>query len=293
MSTGISAETWTSALASANLAVAGVRALVDEAPSETEQPSTVLALCRPPGHHCDTARAGGYCYVNNAVVAVEAWRQLQLHYPPNPTPTPTPRERSSEPSNAPPPAPLPAPNSKPRPQSPHKSKSAGRIAILDLDFHHGNGTQEAFYADPRVLYVSIHGADEYPYYTGSASETGAGPGEGMNVNLPLESGSSFAEYGHKLRCGLSRIEEEKGLGLLVICLGFDTYKEDPLGGFGIGTGDYESMAEMVARSVDERPRRGSGEEVPVLILLEGGYVIEKLGENMLSFLRGWEETRRM
>ena len=164
------------------------------------------------------------------------------------------------------------------------------MAILDLDFHHGNGTQEAFYADPDVLYVSVHGEHEYPYYTGSVEETGEGEGEGMNVNLPLKAGSAWEEYRERLAEGLGRVAEYlQGSGLLVICLGFDTYKEDPLGGFGIGTGDYESMAEMVARSVDvKHPRRGSGEEVPVLILLEGGYVVEKLGDHMLSFLRGWE-----
>ena len=77
---------------------------------------TVVALCRPPGHHCDGRRAGGYCYINNAALAVSVWR-------------------STHPD--------------------------ALVDILDIDFHHGNGTQEIFYADPKVLYVSIHGEDEF------------------------------------------------------------------------------------------------------------------------------------
>ena len=168
-----------------------------------------------------------------------------------------------------------------------------KIAILDLDFHHGNGTQESFYSDPDVLYVSIHGEDEYPYYTGSASETGVGPGQGMNVNLPLKARSGFEAYREKLGEGLRKITAQRP-EFVVISLGFDTYSTDPLGSFKIETEDYEEMAATVARSVSELLlQRGCSEkEIPVLILLEGGYVIEKLGENMLSFLKGWEKTRK-
>ncbi|RMZ79042.1 hypothetical protein DV737_g3610, partial [Chaetothyriales sp. CBS 132003] len=233
MSSGINAHSYQAILGSANLALEGVKLLV-----------------------------GGYCYVNNAAVAVAAYRHL-LHPSPSPSPSA---------------------------QSPTQT---ARTAILDLDFHHGNGTQSIFYHDPSVLYVSIHGRDEFPYYTGSASETGAGAGAGFNVNLPLDTGSSYAEYARLLDAAIARIREH-GPRFLVLSLGFDTFELDPLGKFAIGTADYESMARTLRRGVMMKTEEGDEAEAggPVekaLILLEGGYVVDRLGENMLSFLKGWEE----
>jgi acetoin utilization deacetylase AcuC-like enzyme len=265
MSTGICASTWPSALASASLAFHGAKALcTPSSPSPpprppSASPPTVLALCRPPGHHCDTRRAGGYCYLNNAVVAVETFRASRI-----------------------------AP-SQPSPSIPPPS----RIAILDLDFHHGNGTQEAFYADPTVLYISIHGEDEFPYYTGSAGETGASNARGANVNLPLPAHSSAQRYLQELDAGLSALVDF-GPDFVVLSLGFDTFHLDPLGSFQIEMEDYAKIAVQVRESLRALRRGEEGDipcaaGVPCLILLEGGYVIEKLGPNMLSFLKGWEE----
>ena len=247
MSTGIMSETWTAALASANLAVQGANLITSMAEDQTTPPAkSVLALCRPPGHHCDTQRAGGYCYINNAVIAIHTLRTH--HYPSAP------------------------------------SESTTKIAVLDLDFHHGNGTQTFYYTNPRVLYVSIHGENEFPYYTGSASETGAEAGEGFNLNIPLPTASSFKEYLEKLEMALDRMVEFQPEYLL-LSLGFDTFHLDPIGNFKIDTEDYEVMARKV---------RGRAElkNVPGLILLEGGYVVERLGENVVSFLRGWESAEK-
>lgn len=273
MSTGICASTWPSVLASANLAFRGVKALCpppppsppDQAPPRSTTLPTVLALCRPPGHHCDTRRAGGYCYLNNAVVAVETFR---LHYSPPSTTT----TLSLSPSPSPPP----------------------HIAILDLDFHHGNGTQEAFYADPSVLYISIHGEDEYPYYTGAASETGASNARHTNINLPLPARSSAQQYLQKLAIGLGALVDFAP-DFVVLSLGFDTFHLDPLGSFTIETEDYAKIAGRVRETLESLQRERDGDTssaagVPCLILLEGGYVIESLGPNMLSFLKGWEEV---
>ena len=236
MSTGISLGTWLAIEASANLAAEAARLIVDNNNLET-----VLALCRPPGHHCNTAKAGGYCYVNNAVIAVQATRQLW-----------------------------------PRSEKP-------KIAILDLDFHHGNGTQDYFYSDPHVLYVSIHGRDEYPYYSGFEDETGKAEGEGFNVNLPLEAGASIERY---LESVDSMVERTRAYvpDFLIVSLGFDTFMLDPIGKFSIDTGDYEKISRRIRGADGLR-------EVPSVILLEGGYVVERLGQNIVSFLRGWERRQ--
>jgi len=238
MSTGIAKDTWTSILASANLAIRAAAYIT----SPANQVSSILALCRPPGHHCTTKMAGGYCYVNNTVVAVEGIRRHK--------------------------------------RSIMATPGQPKIAILDLDFHHGNGTQDVFYHDPSVFYISIHGQDEYPYYTGFESETGTGAGKDFNLNLPLPAGSSILQYLEKLGIAVERLVEFEP-EYLIVSLGFDTFHLDPLGGFKIDVEDYDCIA-----------RRVKGEEklkdVPSMILLEGGYVVGKLGECMLSFLRGWE-----
>lgn len=160
-----------------------------------------------------------------------------------------------------------------RKYSPH-----ARIAILDVDFHHGNGTQDIFYDDGRVFYASIHGQDEFPYYSGAEDERGIGDATGTNLNLPLPTGSSFEQYQAKLQLAIKAItgfEPE----LLIVGLGFDTFHLDPLGRFDITTEDYETMARQV---------RAELQDLPAVILLEGGYSIEHLGANLLSFLSGWE-----
>ena len=227
MSSGIMQNTYTSILASANLAVQAVHKL------RNDDIKNAVALCRPPGHHCDGHRAGGYCYVNNAAVAVSAWR---THSP------------------------------------------EGRVGILDIDFHHGNGTEEIFYDDPKVFYTSIHGEGEFPYYTGMADEIGTGDAIGTNLNLPLVTGSSFEAYMEKLGLALSALTDFIP-EFLVVSLGFDTFHLDPLGSFKIDTEDYEVMGRRIRE-------RLAG--LPVVILLEGGYCVEHLGGNLLSFIKGWE-----
>jgi acetoin utilization deacetylase AcuC-like enzyme len=281
MSTGICAGTYRSIIASANLAFKGVGILFPET-RLPKHSNTVLALCRPPGHHCDTRRAGGYCYINNAVVAVETFRKIHHRHHPAPSPSQPAPTSSSYPDQ----------NQSSQPSSPEP-----RIAILDLDFHHGNGTQEAFYSDPNVLYISIHGQDEYPYYTGRDTETGVGRAVGTNLNLPLPAGSTVQQYVEKLDLGLNALVSFKP-DFVVLSLGFDTFHLDPLGSFKIETEDYASIAEHVGKRLKLLPMDIGGgggggdsrEAISCLILMEGGYVIEKLGPNLLSFLKAWEEV---
>ena len=263
MSTGISQNSWTSIVASANLAVQAAHLLLpyagptDATADGTSRPKSVLALCRPPGHHCTGSQAGGYCYINNIALTITTLR----HFSP-------PAKKTRRASN------------------PHfSSTSKLKFAILDLDFHHGNGTQEQFYNDPNVLYVSIHGEDEFPYYTGGAHETGPAapdPAAGMNVNLPLATGSSFGAYMEKLKEALQTVRWFTA-DYLVVSLGFDTYHLDPLGKFDIHTENYKVMGWQV---------RSALKELPAAILLEGGYVIDQLGDNLLNFLQGWEVAEK-
>lgn len=246
MSSGISKHSYTSIIASASLAIEGAIRITKGHP-------TITSLCRPPGHHCDTKTAGGYCYINNAVLAVQAL--THLHNPP-----PHPKKTSPNPS---------------------RHSETPKIAILDIDFHHGNGTQDFFYDSADVLYVSIHGEDEYPYYSGNARETGRGAGQGFNKNYPLPTRSSADDYLRTIRDAVREIKDF-GPGYLVISLGFDTFHLDPLGSFKLETGDYRRISWSIRREVD----------VPCLILLEGGYVVEDLGGNLVAFLDGWEDAER-
>jgi acetoin utilization deacetylase AcuC-like enzyme len=152
-----------------------------------------------------------------------------------------------------------------------------RVAILDVDYHHGNGTQAIFYADPKVLFCSLHAHpdEDYPYYWGEASERGAGPGEGYNHNWPLPQEADDATYLGALDEALAAIREFAPR-YLVTSIGFDIMAGDPVGGFCVS-----------ADGLREIGRRIAGLNLPSLIVQEGGYVLEKLGENALTFLRAF------
>ena len=152
------------------------------------------------------------------------------------------------------------------------------VAILDVDYHHGNGTQQIFYARGEVLYVSLHGDPDraYPYYTGFAEETGAGPGEGANVNLPLPEGCSNEEYLANLDHGLEAISSFGG-AIVVVSLGVDTYGRDPI-----------CDLSLTAEAYHEAGRRVAALGRRVVVLQEGGYFVPHLGENVRSWLLGLE-----
>lgn len=237
MSTGIMKDTYASVVASAGAACFAMYTI-----ATLSSTAAVFALCRPPGHHCDTKRAGGYCYMNNAVLAVEAFlhqtsnRPLELEY----------QEK--------------------------------KVAILDLDFHHGNGTQSYFY-DRAVNYISIHGKDEYPYYSGAETEIGIGAGVGYNHNFPLKSGTSREQYLSTLDSALQKINWSD-LEILVVSVGFDTYEGDPLGSFSLDTSAYLAISKKIVALTRLH-------NVKCLCILEGGYVVADLGKNFVAFCDGW------
>ena len=156
--------------------------------------------------------------------------------------------------------------------------SAGkRVAILDVDYHHGNGTQDIFYDRGDILFVSIH-ADpvrDYPFFWGHADEKGQGEGEGANLNLPLPRGTGIGEYRPVLDEALERIAGF-GADLLVCSYGADTFGGDPISHFTLDTPDYPLVARQIA-SLD----------LPTLLVMEGGYAVDSLGANVAAFLSGF------
>ena len=155
---------------------------------------------------------------------------------------------------------------------------ASRVAILDVDYHHGNGTQTIFYDRNDVLTISLH-ADprvEYPYFLGYADEPGEGAGHGFNVNYPLPFGTGWDSYEPALRDAIGHVERFSP-DALVVALGLDTFADDPTTYFGITTEDFSRMGEAIGRI-----------GLPTLVVLEGGYSVEWIGANTVSFLRGLE-----
>ncbi|MBI1208897.1 MAG: histone deacetylase family protein [Azospirillum sp.] len=152
-----------------------------------------------------------------------------------------------------------------------------RVAILDVDYHHGNGTQDIFYRRSDVLFVSIHADPRtaFPYYWGHGDETGAGPGEGANLNLPLPRGTQWPVYSEALGRAADRIARVHAEAL-VISLGLDTYEGDPLSGFRLQSEDFVRLGQGIAAMA-----------LPTAFLLEGGYAIDALGANAANVLRGY------
>lgn len=153
-----------------------------------------------------------------------------------------------------------------------------RVAILDVDMHHGNGTQTIFYDRADVLTVSIHGDPErfYPHFSGYADEPGAGAGEGFNLNLPLPLGSGWGTYVQALDVAARRIADFAP-DTLVVPLGVDTYLEDPAGGFRLEGGDYKRLGLALAKL-----------KLPTVFTMEGGYRLDTLGPAVADTLGAFE-----
>lgn len=224
--TAISEGTWEAAQAAADVALtaqglvaAGARA--------------AFALCRPPGHHAARDMYGGYCFLNNAAIAAQAFIDA----------------------------------------------GAARVAVLDVDFHHGNGTQEIFYARGDVLFLSLHGdpLDAFPHFLGHADETGAGPGEGFNGNYPLPPGTEYPRWAGALDHACGRIREFAP-DALVVSLGVDTYRDDPISFFRLEGDDFRDYGARLARLA-----------LPTLFVMEGGYAVAEIGVNTVNVLEGFED----
>ena len=162
------------------------------------------------------------------------------------------------------------------------AQAAGRrVAVLDIDYHHGNGTQDIFYERADVFYASLH-ADpqgDYPFFWGHADERGEGAGEGATLNLPLPPGTRVDAYRAAMARALDTVARF-GPELLVVSFGADTYAGDPISRFALETPDYAMLARDIA---------GAG--WPVLVVMEGGYALDALGANVASFLSGFRSRQ--
>ncbi|MBS3137318.1 hypothetical protein J4232_02705 [Candidatus Woesearchaeota archaeon] len=189
----------------------------------------VYCLTRPPGHHARFVVAGGYCYLNNGIIAAKYLQE----------------------------------------QSSQKEK----IAILDIDVHHGNGTEELVKNDSNFLSISIHLSTRYayPYSGGEISNV-------SQINLPLEKNTSELEY---LKIVTETIEKINNFqpAFTLILFGYDTFIEDPIGGVNLILESYNKIGKVISKI-----------NSPLLILQEGGYVIDKAGEIVYSFLQGVEKN---
>jgi acetoin utilization deacetylase AcuC-like enzyme len=225
--TPFTSGTWRAARLGADIALTAQRRIAQGG-------RAAFALSRPPGHHAGPDFLGGYCFINNAAVAAQAFLD----------------------------------------------DGAKRVAILDVDYHHGNGTQSIFYDRADVLFQSVHGdpKTEYPFYLGHADETGAGEGLGCNQNYPLAAGSSNALWFEALDAACSRIRTFAP-DALVISLGVDTYVGDPISKFQLDTAEYVRLGAQIA-----------GLKLPTLFVMEGGYAVEEIGDNVAHVLRGFRDV---
>ncbi len=152
-----------------------------------------------------------------------------------------------------------------------------RVAIIDVDYHHGNGTQDIFWTAGDIFFASIHAdpATDYPFYWGHADESGEGAGRDTNLNLPLPRGTRLPAYLDALDQVIARVAAFAP-GLIVVSFGADTFEEDPISHFKIAEADYPIIADRIARLGR-----------PTLVVMEGGYAVDALGRNVEAFLSGF------
>ena len=186
------------------------------------------ALVRPPGHHAEWNKFGGFCYFNSTAAAA----QYLSDY--------------------------------------------GKVAVIDIDFHHGNGTQDIFYERNDILTCSIHGdpAVEYPYFSGFAKETGFRQGKGFNINIPLPKNCTSDMFHEALEKIAGKVKKFKP-AFLVAALGLDTARADPTGSWSLLSNDFETTGKIIA-----------GISLPTVIVQEGGYRTRTLGINARRFFEG-------
>jgi acetoin utilization deacetylase AcuC-like enzyme len=151
-------------------------------------------------------------------------------------------------------------------------------AILDVDYHHGNGTQAIFYKRSDVFFCSVHADPHfaYPHYVGFSDERGEGDGEGFNLNLPLPENTDWARYSEALDFAVGALKH-MGPDVVIVSLGLDTYFEDPIAGMKLKAADYLRMGATLAEL-----------HKPVLFMMEGGYCFDALGELVANVLEGFQ-----
>ena len=213
--------TFDAATAAVDVALTAWQSVVDDGAS------FAYGLCRPPGHHAAADSFAGYCYLNNAAIAAQAWVDR-----------------------------------------------GARVAVLDVDFHHGNGTQQLFYDRDDVLFVSLHAdpANDYPFFLGFADERGWGAGEGFTRNFPLPTGTDWSRYAPALDAAGDVIRKFAPDGVIV-SLGVDTAAED--------ADSFQLLGDDFARIGEAIGDLGR----PTVFVQEGGYDLTVIGRNVVNVLR--------
>lgn len=224
--TAISAGTWQAVNAGKDVAMTAAKLI-------TEGEHSAFALCRPPGHHAAQDQFGGYCFLNNAAIAAQYFRD----------------------------------------------KGYQKVSVLDVDFHHGNGTQQIFYKRDDVQTLSIHGDPNFafPYFLGYSNETGEERGEGYHFNYPLPAGSNYTVWSSALEKSFTEIKHFNA-DVLVISLGVDTFEDDPISSFKLKSDDFYDYGKRIAQL-----------GLPTLFVMEGGYAVEQIGINTVNVLAGFEQ----
>ncbi|MEP1229532.1 MAG: histone deacetylase family protein [Litorimonas sp.] len=158
-----------------------------------------------------------------------------------------------------------------------RDNGAKRVAILDVDFHHGNGTQDIFYARDDVFFTSIHGHPDhhFPYFWGHEDETGTGAGAGFTANYPLPPDTDYSKWSQALTTALRSIATFKA-DALVVSLGVDTFEHDPISAFKLKTQDFAHYGAKIAKL-----------GLPTCFIMEGGYGVPEIGDNIAGVLRGF------
>ncbi|RHZ60863.1 hypothetical protein Glove_350g173 [Diversispora epigaea] len=255
----ITEDTWEASYESAQVCISAAMELLkltsesylNESNYIRNSPLGIFALCRPPGHHANRNVCGGYCYLNNAAIATK----LLI-------------ENNKKDNN----------NNKENNNDDNNNKENNKLVILDIDYHHGNGTQDIFYSQSNPLYVSLHESNDYPYFTGDESEIGEGDGKGYNINISLKKETVDDEYLEKLKIVIQDKIIPYNADFLVVSLGVDTYKDDPIGGCQITTLGYKRIGNLI-KSIG----------LPTLFIMEGGYHLETLKFNVYNVLSGFDE----
>lgn len=156
-------------------------------------------------------------------------------------------------------------------------QGASKVAVLDVDFHHGNGTQDIFYERSDVLFLSLHGdpMHAFPHFLGYADESGKGRGEGYNFNYPMLPGTPYSVWADALADALGQVQRYMP-DALVISLGVDTYEKDPISFFKLTSDDFTCYGQVLAKL-----------DLPTLFVMEGGYAVEEIGINTRNVLTGF------
>ncbi|KAG7373847.1 acetylpolyamine aminohydrolase [Nitzschia inconspicua] len=216
-----------------------------EGSSSSKCPAIVYALCTHPGHHAAKDAYGGYCYVNHSALAARLMQERLS------------QQQQNNNENTPP---LPLP----------------KVAVLDVDYHCGNGSASIFYDDPSVLVVSIHCHPDwdYPFHSGFEDERGVGDAVGTTLHLPLLPGTTWDKsYKATLERAMNEIQAFGAQGL-VLSLGLDTHAGDPCAirraGFLLQGDDYKEMGALIGKYVVQK------QQIPVVVVQEGGYKMDKV-----------------